>query len=69
MMRDFGSAACAPAGPFWHLDEAQAQLEEHLLEQLALFGGQVAARLLFEQRQDVDHLLRRRQVRLAPSRR
>ena len=36
----------------------------HLLEHLALFGGQVASRLLFEQREDVDHLRRAFEVRL-----
>ena len=34
------------------------ELVEELLQQLPLFGGQVAAGLLFEQRQDVDDLLR-----------
>ena len=62
-MRDFGSAGAA-LEPFWISTKRMRQLEEHLLEQLPLFGGEVAARLLFEQRQDVDHLLRRRQVRL-----
>ena len=46
------------------LDVAHPQLVEELLEQLPLFGRQVAARLRLEQRQDVDHLLRGRQVRL-----
>ena len=53
------------------LYESEAQLVEDLLEQLPLFGGQVAAGLGFEQRQDVDHLLCRRQVgiRLLPAHR
>ena len=58
MMRDCG---------LLRLDEAQPQLVEHLLEQLPLFGRQVAARLRLEQRQDVDHLLRGRQIRLGLS--
>jgi len=37
-------------------DEPQAQLVEALLQQLALFGRQIAARLLLEQPEDVDHL-------------
>ena len=60
-MRDFAWPA-AP-GPL-DLDEAHPQLEEHLLEQLAFLGSQVAACLLFHQREDVDHPLRRRQVGL-----
>ena len=31
---------------------------------MPLFCGEIAARLLFEQREDLDHLLRGRQVRL-----
>ena len=46
------------------LDEAHAQLVEHLLEHLALLGGQVAARLLLEQREDLDHLRGAFEVRL-----
>src|SRR5712692_2581813 len=41
-----------PAG----LDEAQAELIEHLLQELALLGGQIAAGLLLEQREDLNHL-------------
>src|SRR5207237_4068961 len=41
------------------LDVAQTQLVEHLLEHLPLLRGQIAARLLLEKREDVDHLLRR----------
>ena len=40
------------------LDKAQAQLVEHLIQDFALFGGQVAAGLRFQQRQDLDHLRR-----------
>src|SRR5262245_51716503 len=45
------------------LEEAHPQLVEHLLEHLTLFGRQVAPRLLFEQREDVDHLRRALEVR------
>src|SRR5687767_7971631 len=45
------------------LDVAKPQLVEDLIEELALLGGQIAARLLLEQREDVDHLLRGRQIR------
>ena len=54
--------------PLDGLDEAQAQLVEHLLEHLALFGRQVAARLLVEQREDLDHLRGAVEVRLASAR-
>src|SRR5688572_23694995 len=46
-------------------DEAKAQLVDDLLEELTLFGRQVAARLLLQQRQDLDHLLRRGKIRLS----
>src|SRR5688572_19604126 len=45
--------------------EAKPQLVEHHLEKLPLFCGEVAARLLFEQREDVDHLAGGLQVDLA----
>ena len=51
------------------LDEPQPQLVEHLLEHLALFGGEVAARLLIEQREDLDHLRGAFEVRLGAARR
>ena len=38
------------------LDKPHAQLVQHLLEQLTLFEGEVAARFLIEQREDLDHL-------------
>ena len=47
-----------------HLDEALAQLEEELFEQLPFFERQVPLRLLLEQREDVDHLARAFEVRL-----
>src|SRR3954469_5808461 len=53
-----------PLSAAGRLDVAQAQLVEHLLEDLPLFGAEVAAGLLLEQRQDVDHLLRAFEVRL-----
>ena len=44
--------------PFWHgsFDEAEPQLVQDLFEDLTLFGREVAARLLVEQREDFDHL-------------
>src|SRR5262245_27563179 len=45
-------------------DEAHPQLVENLLEDLALFAGEVAPRLLLEQREDIDHLRRTLEVRL-----
>src|ERR1700704_4296002 len=45
------------------LDEAHAKLVEHLVEDLALLGGEVAARLLLEEREDLDHLGRAFEVR------
>lgn len=42
--------------------EAEPQLVEHHLEQLTLFCGEVAARLFFEEREDVDHLARGLQI-------
>src|SRR5688572_19633017 len=36
--------------------EAKPQLVQHHLEQLPLFGCEIAARLFFEQREDIDHL-------------
>jgi hypothetical protein len=50
---------------FSDLDVAHPQLVDDLLQELTLFGGQVAARFLLEEREDVDHLLRRREIRLA----
>src|SRR5438093_3446076 len=38
------------------VDEAEAQLVQHLLEHLPFLGRQVSAGLLIEQRQDFDHL-------------
>jgi len=52
-------------GIFAQRDKAHPELVEQLFEYLALFCGQVASRLLFEQREDVDDLLRRGQIRLA----
>src|SRR6476619_2415196 len=43
----------AGAGRF---DKAQAELVQDLAQDLALFGREIAARLLLEQRQDFDHL-------------
>src|SRR5215218_5176677 len=43
-------------------DVTEAQFVEDLFEQLPLFRCQVAARLLFEEGENVDHLLRRRKV-------
>src|SRR5215510_12810215 len=43
-------------------DEAQPQLVENLIEQLPLFGREIAACFRLEQRQDVDHLLRGREI-------
>src|SRR5471032_1916682 len=45
-------------------DEPQAQLVQHLLEELPLLQGQVAARLLLEQRKDLDHLRGAVEIRL-----
>ena len=45
------------------LDEPQPQFVENLIQQLSLFRGEIAARLRFQQREDVNHLLRRGQVR------
>src|SRR5688572_15077262 len=39
-----------------YLDEPHAQFVQHLLEHLALLGSQIAAGLLIEQRQYLDHL-------------
>src|SRR5262249_16963235 len=39
-----------------HLDKPQAQLIQHLLEDLPFFGREVAACLLIEKREDFDHL-------------
>ena len=50
--------------PLVGFDEAQPELVEHLLEHLALFGGEVAARLPLEQREDFDHLRGAVEVRL-----
>src|SRR5262249_38332682 len=47
------------------LDETEPQLVEQLLEQAALLSRQVAARLLFEQREDLDHLRGAVEVRLS----
>ena len=44
------------------LDEAEPQLVEDGVEQLPLLCREVAARLLFEQREDVDHLAGRLQI-------
>ena len=44
------------------LDEPQTQFVEDLLEDLPLFGGQVASCLLIEQRENLDHLRRRVEV-------
>ena len=38
------------------LDETKSPFEQHFLEQLPLFGGEVAARLFLEHRDDLDHL-------------
>src|SRR4029077_13959300 len=45
--------ALPAAGSF---DESEPQLVEDLLEDLPLFSGQVAARLLIQEAQDLDHL-------------
>src|SRR6266852_2283096 len=47
------------------LDKPRAQLVKDLLEHLALFGGQVAAGLLCQQRQNLDHLRGAVEIRLA----
>ena len=44
-------------------DESHSQFVEHLFEDLTLFRRQVAPGLLFEQREDVDHLRRGVEVR------
>src|SRR4029453_2161123 len=43
--------------------EPHAQFVQTLLEQLTLFGAQVAARLLLEDAEDVDHLARALDIR------
>ncbi len=44
------------------VDEAQAQLVEHALEQLRFLGVEVALRLLLQHRQQIDHLAGRGHV-------
>src|SRR3984893_6717935 len=45
------------------LDKSQAELVQALLEPLPFFRRQVAARLPIEQRQNLDHLSRAREIR------
>src|SRR6266850_45168 len=54
--------ALAAAGGF---NEPHAQLVQDLCEHLALLGRQIAASLLIEQRQDLDHLRGAIEVELA----
>jgi MazG family protein len=44
------------------LDKAHPQLEQDLIEQLPLFGGQIATRLFFEHRDDFDELRSRFEI-------
>src|SRR5262245_9958496 len=46
------------------LDESQPELVEHLLEHLPFVERQIAACLLFEEREDIDHLCRALEVDL-----
>lgn len=55
-----GSWACA--GFFVGGDVAHAQLVEHLVQELLLFGIEIALGLLLEHGQEVNHLPRGRQV-------
>src|SRR5262245_12805888 len=48
------------------LNVPHSQLVEDLLQHLTLFRRQVAARLLIEERQNLDHLRRTDEIRLGP---
>src|SRR5579862_5748863 len=48
------------------LDVAHPQFEQDLLDDLALLRRQIAARLVLEQRENLNHLPRAGQIRLEP---
>ena len=49
------------------LDKSQAKLVQDLFEHLSFLRRQIAARLLIEQHQNLDHLGRTGEIRLRPS--
>ena len=61
-MRDFGSIGSAPS--LFAASTKRSRSSNRICSSSCRSSGrEVAARLLFEQREDVDHLLRGRQVR------